>query len=227
MGEWSDEIEIELTPHRYLTYFEKRAREEVDEVGELRTICGPDGCYTEGDSSDSIFLQIKHDRYNKHDNLALAIHNCNDNGVLIGFIRKNPKDNQLANKTQIEDYCFENGMLKNVRVLKNSMGYFLSRFSGDTPMYGEVEKILYVDNKVKQHASEIETIEHALKNKDAYSLTNYEVEFLESRLTGAKLEHIGKTGKKLASDSVNAVENIVGGAIDVGIGIFNLFKSKK
>lgn len=219
----SNEIVVDLTPPKLLSgrEFDHRIFRDLD---------------PEAERSASIYLE--HDRYNKSDTKALAVYSdydgvhTNPNHVFIGHVWKSPIDTDYANGDEIDTFCFSDGILNNISIKKKNGNYVISRCLEDRREdslsdYEKPERFLFKDHKVQQQASEIETIEHALQNKDAYSFTDYEVEFLESSLTSAKLDHIGKTGKKLASDSVNAVGNIVGGAIDVGVGIFNLFKSKK
>ena len=207
---------VELTPIEHLSSSEWDHRHDLDHESDVK-----------------ISMFVKHERYNKHDNKALGVYNYHGSKpIFVGYVRKNPTDKNFSNSDAIETFCFSDGVLNNIRIQKKNGDYVLERRLEDRREdslndYEKVDRMLFKDNKVQQQASEIETIEHALQNKDAYSFTNYEVEFLESSLTSAKLDHIGKTGKKIASDSVNAVENIVGGAIDVGIGVFNLFKSKK
>lgn len=212
----SNEIIVELTPHKYLSSREWEHRLDLDHQYDTRHC-----------------MSLKHARYNTHDNKALAVYYFNESkDVFVGHVRKNPIDKNFSNSDAIEMFCFSEGVTNNISIQKRNGDYVINRRFEDKREdslndHKNVDTLLFRDKKVQQQVSEIETIEHAIKNRDAYSLTNYEVEFLESSLTSAKLDHIGKTGKKLASDSVSAVENIVVGAIDVGIGIFNLFKSKK
>jgi len=211
-----DGLVIELTPPKYLSPSERDYRFDIETDPDYRTE-----------------LFIKHDRYNKHDKNALAVYAYHGGTkIFIGYVRKNPSEKKYSSKDVIEKYCFTEEMLKNISIKNIDSDYLIKSRSNDRREdslddYEKAEIILFKDNKVAQQASEVKTIEFALQNKGKYSFTHHEIELLEDRLTSAKLDEIGKTGVKLASDTKDAAENIIGGVIDIGIGVFNLFKSKK
>jgi len=101
---------IDLTPKIFLDHNQLIAREKLEKQYQID-------------------LTIKHNKYNSHDILALEVYYDN---LLIGYVRKQYKYENINYASDINSFCFNNGILNKLNIEYYNGDYIISKNNDNT-----------------------------------------------------------------------------------------------